>query len=312
MVKNFKSTSGYIISSNDEIERLVLTSVDLELFLEHYEVRDLKYIQGLKFKAKRHLFDSYIEKWTKVKIESKKQGNFGKYKISKIMLNSLYGKFGLSPDVAGKTPYLSEDGIVKYHIEESEIRDGIYIPMACFITAYARRKTITTSQKIRDFSLKNYGEDYYVYSDTDSVHCIRIPMEELEKIIEIDKYKLGAWDLEKEPEFGKYIRQKSYIDSVNGELQVTCAGLSKSCIMYNKDKTRVFRKIYDETRESVGCIENDDCKNCDKLGSKHCYWKEFDINAFKVGFTCGGKLTYKHVKGGVILEETSFLLKEKL
>lgn len=43
---------------------------------------------------------------------------------------------------------------------------------------------------------------------------------------------------------------------------------------------------------------------------KTCYnyvkWKEF-----KTGFTCGGKLTFKHVKGGVILVETEFTIKEE-
>lgn len=161
--------------------------------------------------------------------------------------------------------------------------------MASFITSYARRKTITTSQIIKDYSIKTFGEDYYIYSDTDSIHTKFIDIEILEKIIEVDDYKLGAWKLESTPEFGKYIRQKSYIDMIDGEYQVTCAGMSKSCIKYNKTKDKVYHKIFGEDK-----------------------WKEFDINDFKVGFFCGGKLTYTHVKGGVVLTETSFLLKEKL
>lgn len=31
---------------------------------------------------------------------------------------------------------------------------------------------------------------------------------------------------------------------------------------------------------------------------------------FKVGFTCGGKLRYTHVKGGIILKETEFTIKD--
>ena len=49
-----------------------------------------------------------------------------------------------------------------------ETREPIYIPMASFITSYARLKTITTSQAIKTYSIENYGEDKYVYSDTDS------------------------------------------------------------------------------------------------------------------------------------------------
>ena len=43
---------------------------------------------------------------------------------------------------------------------------------------------------------------------------------------------------------------------------------------------------------------------------KQCYdfvtWENF-----KTGFSCGGKLTFKHVKGGVKLVETDFTIKEE-
>lgn len=272
--KAYKNKNEFITSSNGEVETMVLTNVDYELFKKHYNVTEETFINGYKFQGKLHLFDSYIEKWSTIKIESKKNGNKGMYQIAKIMLNSLYGKFGLNPNVASKTPYLSEEGIVKYHTEETEERDSIYIPMASFITSYARRKTIETSQIISEFSRKEYGEDYYIYSDTDSIHLRAIDLEILSKIVDIDDYKLGAWKLEARPQFGKYIRQKSYIDMIDGVYQVTCAGMSKSCIKYSENKDKVYYKIFEEDN-----------------------WKEFDINDFKVGFFCGGKLSYKHVKG---------------
>lgn len=318
LAKNsYMSSKQYLTTSDGEIMRITLTNIDLELFLKHYEVRDLDYIQGFKFRGKLHLFDKYIEKWSEVKIKSKKEGNLGMYQISKIMLNSLYGKFGSNPNVASKSPYLNEEGIIKYLTGEQEQKDSIYIPMASFITAYARKKTIETSQKIKDYSLEKYKEDYYIYSDTDSIHAKSISIEELKNFLEIDSYKLGAWDMEhgketnNEVEFGKYIRQKSYIDFINGVYKITCAGLSQSCIRYNKDKTKVFYKIF-EADECKYNDNNPNCDNCEHIGKyKGCFWKEFNINDFKVGFTCGGKLTYKHVKGGIVLVETSFELKEK-
>lgn len=42
---------------------------------------------------------------------------------------------------------------------------------------------------------------------------------------------------------------------------------------------------------------------------KTCYDK-VKWETFKTGFTCGGKLTFKHVKGGVKLVETDFTIKE--
>lgn len=36
-----------------------------------------------------------------------------------------------------------------------------------------------------------------------------------------------------------------------------------------------------------------------------------DWKKFKTGFSCAGKLTFKHVKGGVKLIETEFTIKEE-
>ena len=59
----------------------------------------------------------------------------------------------------------------------------------CFITAYARKKTIETSQKIKEYSINKYGKDLYIYSDTDSIHTL-LNIEELKKFCEIDDYEL--------------------------------------------------------------------------------------------------------------------------
>ena len=59
----------------------------------------------------------------------------------------------------------------------------------CFITAYARRKTIETSQAIKDYSIAKYGVDKYIYSDTDSCHT-NLSIEELKKICDIDDFEL--------------------------------------------------------------------------------------------------------------------------
>ena len=121
--------------------------------------------------------------------------------------------------------------------------------------------------------MNKYGFDLYVYSDTDSIHCLFENDEELKNIIEIDDYKLGAWKLESTFKKGKYLRQKCYIEeSFDDIMNVTVAGLPK------------------------------------KLG------KLVNFENFKIGFTTEDligdkKLTYKHVKGGVMLVETDFTIK---
>ena len=127
---------------------------------------------------------------------------------------------------------------------------------------------------------------YTGYSDTDSVHIFMDAEEyekdkfrlkdedkELEEIIEIDDYKLGAWKIESRFKRAKFLRQKCYIElGYDDKLNVTVAGLPK------------------------------------KLGNL------ITFDNFNIGFTTENnteekKLTYKHVKGGVLLVGTDFTIK---
>lgn len=211
----------YVESSHNKIINLVLTNIDLKLFFEQYEVYDLKYLNGWKFKGMQGLFSEYIDKWIKRKIESQQNGNKGMRTLSKLMLNSLYGKFATSLETSSKIPYLDE-GIVKYYITPKEDKKGIYIPMGVFITSYAREKTIRTSQAIKDYSLKIYNNDLYCYSDTDSIHTL-LSIEELMQFCEIDDYKLGAWKHESSFEEAKFLRQKCYVEKFKGEYNIVCS-----------------------------------------------------------------------------------------
>ena len=206
----------YLSSSNGEEVTLCLTSVDLKLFFEHYHVYNITYHSGWKFKSTVGLFTDYIDKWIKVKIESTLNGNKGMRQLAKLMLNALYGKFALNPNVQSKIPYL-EDGIVKYRLGEKELRTPLYIPIGVFVTAHARYKTISSAQKV-----------FYrfAYADTDSLHLIGT---EIPEGLEVDPVKLGAWKLESEFSRAKFIRQKTYIEVINGELNITCAGMPKGC-----------------------------------------------------------------------------------
>lgn len=256
----------YIKSSNGDIEVLTLTSVDLDLFLEQYEVYDLEYIEGWKFKAMTGIFDQYINKWTQRKIEAGKSGNKGQRQLAKLMLNSLYGKFATSLDCQAKIPYLGEDDIVHYRLGNKEEKKGLYLPIACFITAYARNKTIRTSQAITNYSIEKYGIDKYIYSDTDSISTT-LSIDEVKQFCEIDDFELGKWAHENTFENAKFIRQKTYLKLIDNEIHICCAGMPKSCYSY-------------------------------------VTWENF-----KEGFSCGGKLMYKHVVGGVKLVETEFTIK---
>ena len=118
----FFQSNLYLESSESyegDLQTLVLTSVDLKLFLEHYNVSNLTYNCGWKFRASYGLFTEYITKWGNVKIEATKTGNKGMRTLAKLMLNSLYGKFATSLITRSKIPHL-EEGILQYTLGAEE------------------------------------------------------------------------------------------------------------------------------------------------------------------------------------------------
>lgn len=106
------------------------------------------------------IFDKYVDHF----MEIKKNSTGGLRQIAKLHLNSLYGKFATNPDITGKHPTL-KDNRVSLVMNEPEMRDPVYTPMGVFITAYARKKTISAAQD-------NY--DIFAYADTDS-YTLSVP-----------------------------------------------------------------------------------------------------------------------------------------
>lgn len=245
----------YIRDSKGHLE-LYMTSVDLELFLDAYEIFDIKYIDGYKFRSNTHSFSAYIDHWMKVK-----QENTGALRtLAKLMLNSLYGKFAKNPDTTGKHPILV-DGVVKLVNNAKETSETTYVPVGCFITAWSRWNLINSAL---------VAGDRFCYCDTDSIHVIGMePVEGLK----IHETELGAWKQELVFNRAKYLHTKCYIEEYTDnegqtQLKVTVSGLPSAC------------------RSQV------------------------TFDNFIPGATYSGKLLQRSVIGGVILEETTFTIKE--
>lgn len=283
----------YVKSSNNQFISLYLTSIDLKLFFEHYNVEVKSYDGGWKFMPAEGLFDQYIDYWIEQKIKAGQEGNKPLRTISKLLLNSLYGKFASSGEAKMKIPFLFHEELA-FTLSEKEEKETLYLPVAAFITAYGRERTIRTSQTIKEYTLKKYGEDRYYYSDTDSIHAgiNDDDLEALKDIIKIDDFKLGYWAKEAEFDRALYIRQKCYIEEINGKTEVTVAGLPKylaPLITFDNFK-RGFT--------TEGMTLDDMIKMARVNGAS----KE-EIEKLH------HKLTYKYVKGGVILEDTGFTIK---
>ena len=283
----------YVKSSNGEIVSLMLTKPDFELFQEQYNIYNLEYKGGWKFMSSVGLFDNYINYWTEQKIKAGKEGNASLRQISKLMLNSLYGRFGISGNARQKMPYF-EEGIVRFKLLPPETRETCYVAVAAFITSYGRLRTIETSQYIKDYTIKKYGEDRYYYSDTDSCHANLSDedLEELKDIIKIDDYKLGYWSKEAEFSEALFLRQKCYIERVDGKLNVTVAGLPKYLAPLITFEN--FKKGF----TTEGFQLEDMIRLAKENGATEEELKKIHH-----------KLTYKYVKGGVILADTDFTIK---
>lgn len=111
----------------------------------------------------------------------------------------------------------------------------------------------------------------------DSIHCLKLSDDELKQFMKIDDFALNHYKKESEFIQAKFIRQKCYIEiDKEGNVNSTIAGMPKHLGKY----------VNLDNFESGFSIKADDPDYEDK------------------------KLTYKHVKGGVILVPTDFTIKE--
>ena len=288
------ASNEYVKSTHGEIVGLTLTSVDLELMFKQYDVKNVKYHGGWKFKQATGLFDYYVNHWMEQKIKAGKEGNASMKMLSKIQLNSLYGRFAISGKASSKMPYLGDDDIVHYLKLPAEVRETCYLPVACFVTSFGRKKTIGTWQALTDFTLKKYGEDRIWYGDTDSIHGFLSDedLEEMKDVIKVDDFKLGYWAVEV-PKFTRamYIRQKCYIEEIDGKIHVTVAGLPKYLAPI------ITFENFKEGFTTTGLDIDDLIEMAKKNGA--------DVEEIE---KLHHKLTYKYVPGGVILSDTDFTI----
>lgn len=191
--------------------QLTLTCVDLELLFENYDVDVLSWDGGYWFQTLpgAEIFGPYVDHWGKIKRESKG----GMRQLAKLMLNNIYGKFATNPDVTPKVPVMCEDGVVRWVLGEHEERDGIYIPVGTFTTAYARQTLIRAIHA---------NLDRFIYCDTDSMHLAGTADPEG---IPLHDTNLCAWKVEGTFTHARHLRAKCYIWDLNGEVSVTCAGM---------------------------------------------------------------------------------------
>lgn len=287
----------YLTSSDGDIVQMTLTSVDLALFLDHYDVSNLTYISGWKFKGVTGIFKDYIEYWMHIK-----ETTTGALRqLAKLMLNSLYGRFALNPNGKKKIPVMDSDDVVRYTLDDSETRDPVYTAMGAFITAYAREKTIRSAQSVYD---------RFIYADTDSLHLVGYDAPE---VMDVHPTSLGAWKHEGVFQDSKYIRAKTYMETMVTptvcDMRTFCKWANKrgSDMSLREAVKRVWGYKIPFTGRTDVKSEKKTVVTC--AGMPDNIKEVVTYDNFKQGSTFDGKLMPRRFPGGVVLTETTFTLK---
>ena len=286
--KQYTDKDGII---HDAKVELTLTMTDYKLLQEHYILEELEILDGCWFYSEIGIFDDYIETYKQQKMNNKG----AKRQIAKLFLNNLYGKLATSPISSFKYAVVREDESLGYKVVNEENKEPIYIAAGSAITSYSRNFTIRAAQQ------NFYGADKrgFKYADTDSIHCDLEPSEI--KGIRVSDNDFCAWKLESCWDIAKFIRQKTYVEHVTKEdlkpiehpyYNLKCAGMPESC----KDLFLISMGEKEPTEKQ---------KKYEDFYSKHR-----TLDDFTIGLTIPSKLVPKTIKGGVILTETDFTLRE--
>lgn len=228
----------------DTIQEVTLTMTDYLLLLDTYDLYDVEYLDYVWFHAVTGIFDEYINKYAKIKMNS---SGFMR-ELAKLFLNNLYGKFATSDNSSYKKPYLGEDNVVHFELVEEHEKKVGYIPVGAAITSYARNFTIR-------HAMANY--DRFIYADTDSIHLIGI---DAPNMIEEHPTDLCKWKCEGKFDIAFYERQKMYCERMvekkhkpcDPDLQIKAAGMSPSA------KKKFIDDGYNITQLTVG-LHLEDC-----------------------------------------------------
>lgn len=234
------------IMSADELI-ITLTDVDFRNIIKFYDYEEI-YISDLYIYKRGRLPDYLINtviKWYREKNELKNvKGSETQYNLRKILLNSLYGcsVTDVIQDTVtyhngwlintGETP---DDKIKKYNDSDKLF----FYPWGVFCTAYARNELFNI--------IYDMGKNY-IYSDTDSVKCVRNEKTEAIitgynlKYIEMKKKsniyidKIGEAEFDGHYDIFKTLGSKRYIYTADGVTHITLSGIR------NKGKKYIINK----------------------------------------------------------------------
>lgn len=277
---------------------LVLTNVHLKDFFRNYEVDGIEYLGGLCFKGTHGLFKSFIEKWYKIKQENKGVIRL----VSKLILNSCYGKFASNPVRSFRFINVNDDilEVSKYDFQGEEINyfeSSIYTAVGSFITSYAREDLL---------NMLHNNFDRWLYADTDSAHLLGFDDAKGDKLDINNTGELGLWKRECYFSDSIFLGAKRYAENeikskedlqLNSKWEIKCCGLPRNIM--SKIDINSFDFIDSSIDENKLFTNDNDSEDYHYYYDKECTQKVKGIWQSR---------KKKNVKGGIIIKPQPYKL----
>ena len=268
-----------------------MTCTDYKLFQEHYNIYDFEPLDYITFRNNIGIFDDYIEKYKKIKMESKGAIR----ELAKLFLNNLYGKMAATTDSSFKIVDFKEDGSLCFKTIIANDKTPGYIAVGTAITSYARNFTIRTAQK----NYHGVNKRGFIYADTDSIHCDLQP-EELNSV-PVHPTDFCHWKLESCWDDAIFVRQKTYIEHVTHEdlqeidnpyYNVKCAGMPE------RSQKLMIKSLNGEPPQKT-----------DTEQEKEFLKQHRALTDFRVGLEVPDCLKARQIEGGTLLVETTYKMR---
>ena len=269
---------GKILDCRHELT--VLSCWDYRIMKSEYNIHSMKITRLYCFRSRKGQYADFVDYFMEQKTNADKVRNDPNAtadekqnaevlrSVAKVMLNASYGKDGTKLlRKNNRTFYDKSLDVLEQEPANELALPEYYLPSAIFICAHARYQLFRAAILVRDD---------FIYSDTDSVKVTSEGNEILKNNpkFDVDPYRLGSWGYEGKYDTARFVRQKTYSYTQNGERHYTVCGAP--------DSVKLSFRIDDFLPGMVITLEQ-----------LHSEGRE-------------GRLLPVRVPGGVILEETGF------
>lgn len=207
----FRGENGLSFPNDDKIREYCITGWEYLAAVELNLISKIKIVEVIKF-IEKITFKNYVNYFFKMKKEAKEAGDKAREIFSKLMLNSLYGKFCANPSDYREYMIIDPEFIDACEMDEGFEFDGelgkwalmskelelqkqryYNIAVGASITGFQRSLLLRALKKVKE----------PLYCDTDSIACVETADLVLSK-------ELGDWSLEAECSEGAIAGKKLY------------------------------------------------------------------------------------------------------